>query len=309
MQIEKRLQDIIGKTGNIMIASFKGFSDAGNVSSSIMQHLIEQTKAVRVNAIDGDKFLDLRGSRPITVFRKDANGEKVVKKNLPNGEKIFERDLFFPGTIVFKTTLDVFGERRTVLLVDAFEPTNNWREFGKILVDYAIDQNVTHFFSLGSMLSDVPHTVDFRVLLTEHSGYGDPLPDKYEGTTSVPGFLNWLMDKYHIQAHSFWVPVPHYLVGEDLNSPKSAFFLLHALEKVFGWKNLTDAELEAEALKWTRSVSRKIETNEKLVDYVEELEIRNAQRDMMDFDAEKLNSEIEDFLNKKSNTTNNPTNE
>ncbi|MDR1033189.1 MAG: PAC2 family protein [Bifidobacteriaceae bacterium] len=262
-----------------MIIVFDGFNDPGRGAAIAVEYLLENCPHMKIAEIDGDDYLDLRYDRPEVVL--DEDGERRIK---------------WPQTAIYVAYLDNLkagsSKPAPVFIVHGFEPMFKWKEYTKEILSEAYFYDIKRVITMGSMLSDVPHTRQMNVTETAN-GIGDPFDEKYEGITGILGAFAYSAYKRGYTTKSLWVTAPHYLPKAP--SPKSALALIHKLEEVL---NITipTTDLLDFVEKWEDDVDELIEESGEIAEYVEKLETEKDKQDLKDATADSIALEFERYL-------------
>jgi predicted ATP-grasp superfamily ATP-dependent carboligase len=195
--------------------------------------------------------------------------------------------------VAYLDSLKETGEEPTpVFIAHGFEPMFRWKEYTKEILSEAYFYDIKRVITLGSMLSDVPHTRQMNVTET-NNGIGDPFDDKYEGITGILGAFAYSAHKRGYSTKSLWVTAPHYLPKSP--SPKSALALVHKLEELLNITIPTN-ELVEFAQKWEEDIDELIDENGDIAEYVETLETEKDKQDLKDATADSIALEFERYL-------------
>ncbi|MDF2491928.1 MAG: hypothetical protein K0Q58_506 [Microbacterium sp.] len=123
----------------VLVAAFDGWNDAGEAASAAVALLREQGRYETVHSVDPELYFDYQYTRPHVVV--DADGGRTLK---------------WPETIMLRPERPMRGTQ--LWLLTGAEPARAWQAFANELVDIALREDITGIVSLGSMMSDVPHT-------------------------------------------------------------------------------------------------------------------------------------------------------
>ena len=162
------------------------------------------------------------------------------------------------------------------------------------------DLGIDMVLSFGALLTDVPHTVDTRVIGTST----DPgliqahglQRSGYEGPTGIVGILHDAFGAVGTRSASLWAPVPSYVPGAP--SPKAALALVRRAASILDIGVVT-TDLEIASAAYERQVSEVVADDDEMTEYVERLEHRYAEeRDVPT--ADELVAEVERFLREQN---------
>lgn len=275
------IEDIPVLRDPIMISAFEGWNDAGEGASNAVEHLISAWSAELVAVLDPEEYYDFQVNRP----RRIVAGDRSIIR-FPTTEILLARDT---------------PMQRDVLFVRGIEPSIRWRTFATDLLDFAVQQGVSLYLGLGSLLADVPHTRPLPVMVTSEdpdlAASMDARPSTYEGPSGITGVM---AERAHAKAHiptvSLWVPVPHYAGGAP--SPKAVHALVSKLEEILDCV-IDDSELEEAAKAWERGVAELAESDEEIATYVRELEESQDIVEMPEASGDAIADEFERYLRRR----------
>lgn len=252
------------------LLAFSGWGDAGEASTSAVEHLIARLEGDAFARIDPDAFFDFQTRRP-EVEWTDAG---VRSLNWPRNE--FHALHHADGDLVV-----LLGE----------EPQLRWREFGEAVTGVLAEVGVTRVLLLGAFLGEVPHTLQVPLvgsspdpnLLIAHG----VAASRYEGPTGIVGVLTQHLAERGFTTMSVWAAVPHYLSSQTY--PPAVHSLVRKATSIIGL-SLDTADLAAQAAEFRLTVDAALATNEELSQYVRKLEAA------AEHPSTNLVEEIERFL-------------
>jgi hypothetical protein len=132
--------------------------------------------------------------------------------------------------------------------------------------------------TLGAFLADVPHTIPAPVSAASAdpswAARTDIVPARYEGPTGIVGVLNDLATKAGVPSVSLWAASPHYL--PQTTNPKVAQALMERLRDLLDLE-IDMGEVARSSDAWQREVTRAIDDDGNLGDYVRRLEEASEQ--------------------------------
>lgn len=275
----------------ILIAAFAGWNDAAGAATFALRYLLRQWSARRFGSIDPEEFYLFTETRP-TV-------------RLVGGE---ERQLEWPSND-FYYHRDALSGRDFLVLVGV-EPNLKWRTYSDIILELVREHKVTTAVTVGSMLSDVPHTTPARLVghstdpgLTEKLRRLNVQVTNYEGPTGIVGVLNNRLRSEGLSVSSLWGNVPRYLPA--IPSPKVSAALLRRLTALL--QIIIDlTEIEALAITYDTHIAEAVARNPDVAAYVRRLEDRERELENEN-QEQRLNSpgppsthalmqELEEFL-------------
>ncbi len=268
-------------SGPVLVAAFAGWSDAGDAATGAIEHLWEQWGARTMASIDPEEFYDFTAVRP-TVRIED--GRRVV--DWPENEFGWAERTGTDG----------------VLLLRGVEPQLRWRTFCEQVLEVAGVLGCRWVLSLGSLLSDVPHTRPTPVFGTsDDPAFRDRLalaPSSYEGPTGILGALHGACGSVDIPTASLWAAVPSYAPASP--SPKAAAALATRSAELIG-SPVDTSTLALGSVSYEHQLDELIAEDDATSEYVRLLERQHdaevASGSGLDgSDADRLLDEVERFL-------------
>ena len=262
----------------ILLVAFEGWSDAGDAASTALSWLRDRWAPEPLAEIDGEEFYDFSETRP--QVRLDGDVRTI---DWPYVELTWGNDA-----------------GRDIVALSGSEPHTRWKTFSRQVLGVADALGIDMVLSFGALLTDVPHTVDTRVIgtstdpgLLEAHGLQR---SGYEGPTGIVGVLHDAFGTVGTRTASLWAPVPSYVPGAP--SPKAALALVRRAAEILDIGVVT-TDLEIASAAYERQVSEVVADDEEMTEYVERLEHRYAEeRDVPT--AADLVAEVERFLRDQS---------
>lgn len=248
-----REQSTLGS--RIIVAAFDGWNDAGEAASGAVELLKREGAYEPVFSVDPELYFDYQYTRP--TMQADGEGRRTLR---------------WPETTLYRPTRST-GDVELWLL-SGVEPARAWRAFVGELLDVALREDVTALVTLGSMMSDVPHTRPIAVTMTSEN---DQLRTSmeldrsaYEGPVGIIGVLADAAERVGIPAASLWASVPHY-VASHAPSPKATLALLDQLAELTR-ADVPRGTLAMEAAAWEASIDAAAADDEEMSEYIRHLE-------------------------------------
>jgi PAC2 family len=268
--------------GPVMLAAFEGWTDAGGAASGAAAYLADQWHARGFATIDPEEFYDFTSLRP-QVRLSDEGNRKIV----------WPENRFLAATN---------PDGNDVVFLIGVEPHLRWRAFSDCVSTVATTLGVKAVFTLGAMLTDVPHT---RATPVRGSSADSRLADRfsmsrprYQGPTGIVGVLQDVFAKVDIPVGSLMAQVPHYVPSTP--SPKATLALVQRVCGVLGTRART-SQLELASTVYEREVSEVVAADDDIAGYVRQLERRAESADPVPSledlpSADALAEELEKFL-------------
>ncbi|MEJ1155404.1 MULTISPECIES: PAC2 family protein [Microbacterium] len=263
----------------ILVAAFDGWNDAGEAASSAITHLREAGTYEPVFSVDPELYFDYQYTRPQLTM--DADGT---------------RSLVWPEATLFKPKRTTRGTQ--LWLLTGVEPARAWKAFASEFMDAALAADITGFVSLGSMMSDVPHTRPISVFAGSDADQLrtslDLEKSTYEGPVGILSVLGHAANEAGIPAASLWASVPHYVAGHT-PSPKASLALLDRLEDLTG-ASLPRGDLPTAAATWEASIDAAAADDEEMTEYIHQLEQTRDTWDSPEASGDAIAQEFERYL-------------
>ena len=268
----------------VLVSAFDGWNDAGEAASAAIALLREQGEYEPVFSADPELYFDYQYTRPQVVT--DGEGR---------------RKLQWPEATLLRPTHAPRGETQLWLLTGV-EPARAWQAFAGEFVDVALREDITGFVSLGSMMSDVPHTRPISIFSgSDNENVRQELGlerSSYEGPVGILSVLADAADAVGIPSASLWASIPHYVAGHT-PSPKATLALLDRLEDITG-AQIPRAELPVEAAAWEASIDAAAADDEEMTEYIRQLEQTRDTWDSPEASGDAIAQEFEKYLRRGS---------
>jgi hypothetical protein len=242
----------------VMFTQLDGWIDAGNGADLAMRSLLDEYETTVIARLDVDKFLDMRGRRPVDRL---ADG--------------VHESIMWPE-ITLRATEPIAGDAGALLLVGP-EPDFAWHLFARTIVDACLRLNVRLACGFGAFPSPVPHTRPIGVATTAvNTPAGRNIAARIgfvPGTIDVPAGAQAVVEEAlgqaDITAVGLWARVPHYVANTPY--PAAAVAILEAASQLTDLELPTDS-LTQEADRIADEIQRAVVNNEEHVEMVRQLE-------------------------------------
>ncbi len=245
-----------------LIAGFKGWIDAGDVSSRSVAFLREKLGARRFAEIQSDGFYQFRDLRPAVV----VEGGLIRQIDFPRNEFFYWKNRpSLPDLILF------IGH----------EPHLRWKAFSELFLNLARQFQAERLVTIGGLYDQVAHTVPRKIsvvasntrLLEDLLAYGVDLID-YVGPGGHVSVLHESAELRGIGSLMLWGRVPHYL---QMRSPSESLAILQLLSCLVPFEIGLDS-LRDDALLAEEQIRKAIEQKPELRSYIEQLESLQGSR-------------------------------
>ncbi|BDV30517.1 PAC2 family protein [Microbacterium terricola] len=270
--------DALGR--KVLVTAFDGWNDAGEAASSAVSLLRAEGSYEPVFSVDPELYFDYQYTRP--QISSDADGARILQ---------------WPEATLLRPAKQTRGGTQLWLLTGV-EPARAWQAFAAEFMDVALREDITGFVSLGSMMSDVPHTRPISVFAgseNEHVRGALGLErSSYEGPVGILSVLSHAADTAGIPTATLWASVPHYVAGHT-PSPKATLALLDRLEDITG-AVVPRGELATESAAWEASIDAAAADDEEMTEYIRQLERTRDTWDSPEASGDAIAQEFERYL-------------
>lgn len=264
----------------VLVAAFDGWNDAGEAASSAVTQLRESGAYEPVFSVDPELYFDYQYTRP-HIATDGTTGQRVLK---------------WPEATILKPTRPSRGTQ--LWLLTGVEPARAWQAFAAEFIDVALREDITGFVSMGSMMSDVPHTRPISVFAGSESEQVRATlgleRSTYEGPVGILSVLTHAADTAGIATAGLWASVPHYVAGHT-PSPKATLALLDRLEDVTG-APVPRGSLATDAAAWEASIDAAAADDEEMTEYIRQLEHTRDTWDSPEASGDAIAQEFERYL-------------
>lgn len=263
----------------VLVAAFDGWNDAGEAASAALAQLRDQGAYEPVFSVDPELYFDYQYTRPQVAI--DGEGRRLLR---------------WPEATIHRPTRS--GRGTQLWLLTGVEPARAWQAFAGEFIDVALREDLTGFVSLGSMMSDVPHTRPISVFAgSDNERIRASLGlerSTYEGPVGILSVIGHAADESGIPSASLWASVPHYVAGHT-PSPKATLALLDRLEDITGAR-VPRGDLASEAAAWEASIDAAAADDEEMTEYIRQLERTRDTWDSPEASGDAIAQEFERYL-------------
>ncbi|WP_298748069.1 PAC2 family protein [uncultured Serinicoccus sp.] len=179
----------------LLLVSLEGFLDAGQVRSTLAEHLLDTLEHELVATFDVDELVDYRSRRPLMTFDSDHY-----------------TDYDDPSLVLYRL-VDAAGE--PFLLLHGIEPDYRWEAFVDAVRQLGLAFGVRRMVSAHGIPMAVPHTrpVGTTRFASDSSVLGDytPLFGQVRIPSSADSLLHLRLAESGLLTMGVAVHVPHYL--------------------------------------------------------------------------------------------------
>lgn len=289
----------------VLIMAFQGWSDAGDATSEVLQHIAGLTDAEVLHVIGAEGYVDFQVHRPRLVFDEEGN-----------------RTLEWPDTRLYGTVQRPGGGEdppaETVRLLDGtpvtdlfllagVEPTRDWLSFADEVVELIDVWGIDSVIILGSMFSDAPHSRPIAVSVSTESARlraeTDAVRSSYEGPVGIASVVELALAEAGVEAVSLWAQVPHYV--HSTPSPKATLALLDKIEELLDVV-IPRGELLAQANEWEANINRIASADEDMSRYIRGLEESRDEALAAESTGDAIALEFEKFLESSTDPGDDP---
>lgn len=279
----------------VLIAAFQGWSDAGDATSDVLQHLAELTGAEPLHILGSEGYVDYQVHRPKIVI--DEQGNRSIEWPDTKLLGTVQR----PGTEDdpdAETVRRIDGGRVTELfLLSGVEPARDWQSFADEIVELVDVWGIDTVIILGSMYSDAPHSRPVVTTITsdsqEQRDRTGAIRSTYEGPAGIASIVELALTTAGLAPISLWAQVPHYV--HSTPSPKVTLALLDKLEELLDVV-IPRGELLTLANDWEANINRIAAADEDMTRYIRGLEESRDEALAAETTGDAIAAEFEKFL-------------
>jgi proteasome assembly chaperone (PAC2) family protein len=238
-----------------LIIGFEGWPNAAEVSSFVLQHLIDSLKAKKFASIPTENFYQISSLRPMAVIKEG----RLLELKVSGNHFYYVKNPLFNDLILFHGT----------------EPHLKWNVFTNLFLDLAERFGVTQIFTIGGTYDYIPHTYPPMVsALFNHEELREKVIQaglgltEYTGPISIHTFLLEAAKKKGLKAVSLWGHAPQYLQTRNVKVACSI------LKKLADWVKIEVdlSELEKVSNYFEQQVNHLVEQDPKLQEIISKLE-------------------------------------
>lgn len=268
----------------VLIAGFKGWGNALNISEGMAAYMIRTLKAEPFARIKPDPFYRYDEHRPVI----DVKAGDLAQ-------------LTPPGGAFYAPSIDLEG--RTPIILTADEPDLGWYGFAEDVFSVCETLGIDTVITLGSMFDSVLHTD--RVLsaiassedLFERLRQRNVYPISYRGPSAIHSVIHAQAVAREMTSLSLWCHCPYYLQGI------THYGLLASLGALLSgmWDIAIDtAELEISWDNMSAQIQEMVDKNPEVQDLIRKLRKEKVKGSFADMKSSTRNGEkvihLQDFL-------------
>lgn len=263
----------------IMVAGFRGWSDAGNVSSGTLQYLIETLQPKTAATISDEPFVHYTAERPVAQIEDGI---------------IHELE---PMVTELSYWTNTEGDHDLVFLM-AREPNLNWMCYANGVLDIVRRLNIQRFYTIGGVQDTISHSgpVLVTVVGSTLTAVAEILEleqgiraAEYYGPVSIHSYLIRACAEAAVEAVSLWGHVPAYLQ----KSPRVVAKLVSILNKAVGMQCSVQS-LNQKSIELDRKINEALSRDPDLKHLVETIEGKDNPKTSLPGDDKVIR--MNDFL-------------
>ncbi|WP_082305217.1 PAC2 family protein [Leucobacter japonicus] len=283
----------------VLILAFQGWSDAGDATTEVLQHLGGLIDSEVLHVISAEGYVDFQVHRPKLVF------DDAGKRQLEWPDTRLYGPIQRPGEHpapgdddTRETVRRIDGTPVTDLfLLPGVEPARDWQNFADEIVELVDVWAIDFVVILGSMFSDAPHTRPIVTTMTSENearrAETGAVRSTYEGPAGISSVIDLALGDAGIETLSLWAQVPHYV--HSTPSPKATLALLDKLEELLDIV-IPRGELLVQANEWEANINRIAESDEEMTRYIRKLEENRDEELAAETTGDAIALEFEKFL-------------
>ncbi|QIK61839.1 PAC2 family protein [Leucobacter viscericola] len=308
----------------VLIMAFQGWSDAGDATTEVLQHLGGLIDAEVLHVIAAEGYVDFQVHRPKLVF--DEAGNRVldwpdtrllgtVQRPSAVPEATSELAAELSTELASELAAELAAEPRTedpqaetlrrldgtpvtdLFLLAGVEPARDWQNFADEVLELVDVWAIDTVIILGSMFSDAPHSRPIVTTVSTESAKRraetGAVRSSYEGPAGIATVIDLALAEAGIAPISLWAQVPHYV--HSTPSPKATLALLDKLEEVLDIV-IPRGELLAQANEWESNINRIAAADDEMSRYIRRLEESRDEALAAESTGDAIALEFEKFL-------------
>lgn len=304
----------------VLIMAFQGWSDAGDATTEVLQHLGGLIDAEVLHVIAAEGYVDFQVHRPKLVF--DSAGNRVLDwpdtrllgtvqrpSAVPEAAtQLAAEPATDPSTVLATdpSSSDPNAEmlRRLdgtpvtdLFLLAGVEPARDWQNFADEVLELVDVWAIDTVIILGSMFSDAPHSRPIVTTVSTESAKRraetGAVRSSYEGPAGIATVIDLALAEAGIAPISLWAQVPHYV--HSTPSPKATLALLDKLEEILDIV-IPRGELLAQANEWESNINRIAAADDEMSRYIRRLEDSRDEALAAESTGDAIALEFEKFL-------------
>lgn len=265
------------------VAGFQGWSNAGNVSSDTLEHLIAAVEPQVFATVSHEPFVNYTLDRPVAEIEDGL----IHEMEPPYTELLYWKNPQGPHDVVF-----LLGK----------EPHYRWLGYSQIVLDVMAELGVKRLYTIGGVQDTISHTAPLviSVVASSPSMVAEIIrPEfglraaEYCGPISIHSLLVKMCGEGGIEGVSLWGHVPAYLQ----KSPRLVARMVTLLNEVTGMTCSVDS-LKQKAVELDRRLHEALLRDPNLRRFVDTVE-REVGSDEESTDREKV-IRLNDFLHRGS---------
>lgn len=240
--------------GPVAVIGFKGWGNAGDVSSGVISFLRQALDAHPLAELDIDPFMDFTAERPRAVIR-DGRLERISRT----------KDIFL---------YDKNPEGRDALLFLGHEPNLRWSGYIEQLTGFLRSNGVSLIILVGGTYDEILHSDPPRVsfmaeemVLRQAALDAGASPNDYEGQVAIHTQLYTACREQGLPVVALWGRAPVYVQNGNFGQVR----LLARIIAALGGPNPNPDSLKVAEAEMNDQIEAMIEQSPKLAAYVNRL--------------------------------------
>jgi proteasome assembly chaperone (PAC2) family protein len=238
-----------------LVVGFEGWPNAAEVSTFVVQHLIDSLEAKRFASISNENFYQISSARPFGIIKEG----RLINLKLGGNHLFYSKGVSSSDLILFQ----------------GVEPHLRWTAFADLLLSLAKEFGVCQIFTIGGTYGYTPHTYPAMVTaLFNHESLKEKVLKagvgltEYSGPVSIHTFILEAAKKKGIKAISLWGHAPQYL---HTRNSKVIYAVLQKLNALLDL-GIDLYELRQASEYFEQQVNELVEQDPKLQEIINKLE-------------------------------------
>ena len=238
-----------------LVVGFEGWPNAAEISTFVLQKLIDNLEAKRFASISSENFYQISSARPFAVIKEG----RLIDLKLGGNHLFYSKGV----------------SSNDFILLQGVEPHLRWSAFAELLLSLAKEFGVCQIITIGGTYDYTPHTYPAVVTaLFNHESLREKVLKagigltEYTGPVSIHTFILEAAKKKGMKAVSLWGHAPQYLHTRNFKAIYAVLQKLNALVDI----GIDLYELQQASEYFDQQVNELVEQDPKLQEIIHKLE-------------------------------------